>query len=317
MAAGSNSPASGPIQPWSEQPAGAGTSPGVPPPPPSPPARRSRMWAVAVGVVAVVVIVAALALGGVFSPSKSSTPADPTYSQAVAAANGVASGTSGGSWDLVLGAGIMTTSIASENVGSSSGCNITFFQGVTGTLTIPAAPSELTNGQASGWVFLYRNAAETYLAISVLNGQASAIGTIAAKQTCTSIFNYFTVVPSSVIDSSVVASDVAGYAGAFLAAHPDANATFTLIGGASVFGVVNIGPEWAVNYTSCPVNPASGETGASFNAPLNATTGAIIFEHSLSSVKCKSATDLGLFRTIAPLSLPGPASELATVPRRP
>lgn len=274
------------------------------------------MWAVAAGVVAVVVIVAALALGGVFSPSKSSTPTDPTYSQAVAQANGVASGTSGGSWDLVLGAGIMTTSIASENIGSSNGCNITFFQGETGTLTIPAAPSELTNGQASGWLFLYRDAAETYLAISVLNGQASAIGTIATKQTCTSIFNYLNVVPSNVIDSSAVASDVAGYAGAFLAAHPDANATFTLIGGLSVFGIVR-GPEWAVNYTSCPVNAASGATGGSFNATLNATTGAIMFQQSQSSFECKSGTGIGLFHVVAPLSLQGRAFETAAVVRRP
>ncbi len=251
----------------------------------------------------IIAVVAALALGGVFTPAKSSVGSTPTYSQAVSQANGVASGVSGGSWDLVLGAGIMTTAIASENLGSSKDCNITYSPGVTGTVTIPAAPSELTNGRASGWIFLYRNAAEEYLIVTVTNGQASEFGTIAPKQACATVFNYFSVVPSNVIDSSAVASDVAGYAGAFLTAHPNANASYALIGGASVFGLVNFGPEWRVNYTACPFNAAVGTTGPAFNATLNATTGAVMFEQSLPSVHCSSSSSIGLVKG-GPPSLP-------------
>lgn len=210
----------------------------------------------------------------------------------------------------------MTTTVASEALESGKGCNVTYSSGQSGTVTIPAAPSELTNGQASGWLFLYRDAAETYLIVTVLNGQASELGTIAAKQTCTEVFNYFSVVPSNVIDSSAVANDVAGYAGAFLAAHPDANASYAVIGGASVFGIVSIPAEWRVNYTTCPVNAPIGATGATFNATLNATSGTVLFEQALPSTDCSSTATIGLARagpSPIPLENGEPSLEIARI----
>lgn len=251
-----------------------------------------------VAVVAIIVVVAALALGGVFSPAKSSSSSGAsgqTYGQAASDANGVAQSTSGGSWSLVLGAGVMTTATASESLGSGSGCNVTYSSGVSSTITVPAS-TEQTNGQATGWLFLYRDAAETYLLVTVIGGQASAIGTIAAKEDCAELFDFFSVVPSDVIDSSAAASAVAGYAGAFLAAHADANASYTLFGGASFLGR-SIGPEWFVNYTTCPVNPPDGSFGAAFNASVNATSGAVIFEQSVPSVSCSFATNIGFDRS--------------------
>lgn len=289
-------PTSNPAEP----PSPSGPAPGLVPSAPPPPARRSSRWVVVGAVVVVVLLVLILGLVGVLpifpSSNSSSNPTGGlTYDQALPIANSAAQGTTGGSWALVVSSGIVSSVSASENLSTpgSSGCNLTTLPGVSNTITLPAGPSNHTVGLSTSWLFLYRNAAGEMLLVVVFDGQASAIATIAAGQSCSTIFGLLSVIPSNVIDSSAVASDVQSDAASFLAAHPGADADYSLIGGISFLGH-GIGAEWEVNYTTCPVDASPGTTGTSFNATVSATTGAVLYQQTLPLIDCSSTATVNL-----------------------
>jgi hypothetical protein len=256
---------------------------------------------VAIGaVVGAVLLVLILGLVGaipIFPSSSSSTKSTGgmTYDQALPLANSAAQGTSGGSWALVVSSGIVSSVAASENLSTpgSSGCNLTTLPGVSNPITLPAGPSNHTVGLSTSWLFLYRNAGGEMLLVAVFDGQASALATIAAGQSCSTILGLLSVVPTTVIDSSVVASDVQSDAASFLAAHPSVDADYALIGGISFLGR-GVGAEWEVNYTTCPVDASPGTTGTSFNATVNATTGAVLYHQMLPLIGCSSSAHVSL-----------------------
>jgi len=267
-----------------------------------------------VGAIVVVVVLVLLALLGAFTPPSSSHGPNETYSQARPAADSAAQGTSGGSWSLVIAAGISPSAPVTENVSSSSkDCNLTILPGGGSSVTIPAGPAGATGGTAPGWVFLYRDAAGELLFVSVINGTATSWATIAPGQECSTIFGLLSIIPSSAIDSSAAAAAVQGDASSFLAAHPSVSASYGLVGGVSFLGF-HTGAEWEVNYTTCPLNAPSGTAGASFNATVNATTGAVVYQQTRPSILCRTGTSIGLasgavphpsFDPEAPLSLRG------------
>jgi len=249
-----------------------------------------------VGAIVVVVVLVLLALLGAFTPPSSSHGPNETYSQARPAADSAAQGTSGGSWSLVIAAGISPSASVTENVSSASkDCNLTILPGGGSSVTIPAGPAGATGGTAPGWVFLYRDAAGELLFVSVINGTATSWATIAPGQECSTIFEFLSVIPSSAIDSSAAAAAVQSDASGFLAAHPSVSASYGLVGGVSFLGF-HTGAEWEVNYTTCPLNAPSGTAGASFNATVNATTGAVVYQKTQPAITCRTGTAIDLSR---------------------
>jgi len=249
----------------------------------------------------IVLSLAAVGVLPIFSSSSSKKGPALTYDQALPLASDAAQGTSGGAWDLVEGSGINSQNSVSQNLSSShtSGCNVTILNGGSDTITLPSGTANATGGTATGWLFLYRNAAEAVLLVTVLDGSASALGTIAAGQSCSSVFGLFDVVPSDVIDSSTAAADVQGIAAAFLAAHSDITSKYAVVGGVSFLGI-HESARWSLNYSTCPEEAPTGTVGASFNATVNATDGAVIFSAVHSSIACPSGSSITLVRAAVP-----------------
>lgn len=261
------------------------------------------MW-IGIGVVVVVVVlVLALALAGILPifSSGSSSPSVMTYDQALPLANGAAQGVAGGNWVLILSIGLASPVSASgtNSLSGGSGCTVTPVSGSPSNISLLPGPSNLTSGSSPNWMFLYRNAGGEMLIVGVLGGKAAAYDTIASGQTCSELFGFFYEVPSNVIDSSAAANAVSADAASFLAANPNVTASYGLFGGGSVLGFGKVGAEWLVNYTTCPVTPASGATGTAFNATVNATTGAVIAHQVLPKVTCTSESAFGLVRETA------------------
>ncbi len=256
------------------------------------PRRTSRTLIVVIAVVAVVVVIALALLLPAFVHSNqgsSTSSSGSTYAGAAPIANSTAQSTQGGGWSLVVSSGILTTTAVTENISStgSSDCNISLLPGVPSTVTIPAGPTTTPNGAASAWLFFYRDGAQNYLLVAVVDGAGEALGTIAAHQACTTIFGLLNSIPGTVIDSATAVASVQTDASAFLAAHSGVNADYSLLGGVTI-GTYQLGPEWMVNYTTCPVSPTAGETGTSFNATVNALTGAVIYYQTQATVTCES-----------------------------
>jgi len=272
------------------------------------------LWVVVGAVVVVVLLVVGLGLVGVLPIFSSSSPGSVlTYSQARPIADSTAQGTSGGSWDLLIGAGLVSATAVTESLtgtGSSSGCVVTTLAGAPSNVSLPAGPANITGGSSPSWLFLYRNAAGELLIVTVLNGKGTALATIASGQSCSTVFGLLSVVPSNVIDSSAAANDVSGDAASFLAANPTVSRAYALLGGVSFLGH-GYGAEWRVNYTTCPADATTGTTGAAFNATVNATTGAVIFDQTLSSVACRSGLLSNLSHSTTPIA---PLVRTATLP---
>ena len=292
-----------------------------PPPPAAPPKpRRNTMWLAIGAVVVVAIVVLGLGLAGILPifSSGSSSPSVLTYSQALPIANGAAQGTAGGSWALILSSGLVSPVAAFENLNftKSSGCAVTLLSGAPHNVSLSAGPSNPAGGSSPNWLFLYRNADEALLIVGVLDGKATAFATIASGQSCSSLFGLFVTIPSNVIDSSAAANAVSSDASAFLSAHPNVTARFSVFGGASLFGLGKVGAEWAVNYTTCSVNAAAGTSGSAFNATVNATSGAVVFEQTISKLTCTSTGSLGLVHGSASRASVERQLDLGTTARR-
>ena len=261
------------------------------------------MGLVIVAILVAVFLVVLLAVTGVFSSSGggggSSTGANGalSYDGAMAIADRAANASGGGGWTLVIASGILPVSAATENATSSgsSGCNFTLAPGAPSTVTSEPGGPGTAAGTATTWVFLYRNATDTILAVVVLNGTAFVYGSIAAGQTCSLYVSFLNQIPDTVLDSTTVAADVASSAAVFLGEHPNVTAVYAVIGGYSVLGHTS-GPEWELNYTTCPVQASAGTLGSSFNATLNATTGTVLYTHTASGFACSTSSSVSLAR---------------------
>jgi hypothetical protein len=270
-------------------------------------------------VVVIVVLVLGLFLSGIlsFPGAKSSSGSGGssgamTYAQAEPAASSTAAGFSGGGWALLEASGYdssLAGNLPFAGVASGTGCTFTPVPGSTGDLTFPAFTGSFTSGTAPSWAFLFRNATGYVAVVTVTEGGGSVLGTISPA--C-GAFGIILPVPSVVVNSPIAVSAVAGNVSTFLKAHPNANETFSILGGISFLGA-RIGPEWEVEVNTCPSGSSPSVTsGSEFNATINATSGQVIFSQTLASTSCSgSGTGVGG----GPLSMalgPGTPDQMAT-----
>ena len=242
--------------------------------------------------VAVAVLLVVVALGPSLTGSGSgNTAAVLTYSGAHPVADRSVGNFGGGGWTLLFAAGLVSPTtvmvpVNTTTLGSlTSYCTYTPVSGFS-DLTLPGYSGNRTPGASPAWEFAYRNATGTIALVSVIDGQASVLATLSGLE-CAIGSQLFHPVPGAAIDSSQAAADVAPLAGAFLVEHPNASAVFGLVGGGH-FGNFSLSTEWSITYTSCSVeNPGSG-TGDTFNATVNATTGAVIESNLTTDGSCAS-----------------------------
>jgi hypothetical protein len=282
-----------------------------------PPPKRSRSAGIVVGVVVVVVLLAALLLWpgtplGTSPFGKSSTPSSSssssgtlTYDQAYPIANRTATSYNNGQWVTLYAVGhalVSAPSISLTNTSSPTNCSVHLL--TTTTPSFPPTPGNRTSGGSNMWAFFMRNAANTLLIVTVLNGQGLALATI-TNTTCTSSLGFLQPVPARAIDSSEAAANVDPYARSFLAAHPQVNATYDLMGGVSIFGFSEPST-WQLNYSTCPINTGTSTgasvVGSSFNATVNALTGQVIYYHTAINYNCISSSSSPPPPTSYPLS---------------
>ncbi len=259
--------------------------------PPSQPRRQRVAFVGVLGAIFVAVLLVLILTNAIpIVPASGAKSSPLTYAQAAPIANHTASGFQGGGWYLIVAAGVDSYSgaQATQNLSKSGSgsCNVTLAPGQSATISIPAYSGSRTAGEAPAWEFLYRNGAETILAVLVINGGASVFATISGG-ICMSLFGLFSTIPPFVIDSSRAGAAVSTDAAGFLNQHPDANASFGLVGGVSFLGA-SVGPRWSVEYTTCPEEPIGPASGTEFNATVNATSGAVIYYNTTASVACGS-----------------------------
>ncbi len=248
--------------------------------------------AVAVVVVALIVLVAFAPTSPSSSSNKGTGPtsSDLTYSQAEPIAASSASGFDGGGWAVLFAAGLDSNASETYPINDtsliSSNCTVTPI-GSSGSVTLPSTNVSRSAGEAPAWEFAFRNASDGIAIVTVLNGQGSVFGTISGQ--CADYFAFLSVIPSDVIDSSAAAAAVSVDASSFLSTYPTASALFGVVGGIS-FGIGHIGPEWSVEYSSCPLSPTATGMGEVFNATVNGTSGAVIFNQTTSESCSSSGT---------------------------
>jgi hypothetical protein len=278
----------------------------LPPVAPRKPNRTMLLIGVVVAVAVVVLLIALLVLPSLTTSSSPSSGSFLTYSGALPVANSAAGGYAGGGWVPLFSIGLVTA--ASESVPANasalknvtSECTITWVSS-TSTLTIPGYTGNRSNGVASAWEFVYRNASDVLAIVSVINGQGMVLATLTGSA-CSLVAEFLSPLTGNIIDSSQAAADVEPYAAGFLAAHPNASAVYGLIGGISFLGK-GVGPKWTVAYSTCALNASPSGTGAEFNATLNATSGKVLGTNSTASVACGSGSVLASPTSIGPIAI--------------
>lgn len=285
MAAGAQSGASG-------VPAGAGSA-GAPPipgsrdgwrPPSGGPAGsrpRSRALEVALAVVIVAIVVVALLILGVIPGLHPAAPAAASggFASARAAAQNAANAYDGGNWSAIAASAVVPSTAIDYPLNGSpisaalngSGCVYTAL--AAGTETVAGA-ANVSQGDAGAWLFIFRNASDGLLLVSDTPESVTLVGTVDGG--CTAVFGFVSAIPTSVVDSSTAAqaADVGG-GYAFLQAHPQANGSLTVFGGASIFGASSP-PFWTVGYSDCPLAASPATTAAAFTANVSAVSGALL-----------------------------------------
>ncbi len=271
-----------------------GSSPTAPVVAPLSPPRRNRLL-VFLGIGAAIVVVLLLVVLVLPSLGSSSDSGGPqTYSQARPVADQSVSGYGSGGWAALAAIGLDSASAYTAPLNFSgsgtSNCTVTPAPGLSANVTVPAYTGSRGAGVAPFWEFLYRNGAGAVSVVLVDDGKGTVVATISG--TCQTIFGLFLSIPAGVIDSDAAAAAVAPYAGAFLAANPNATAEFAIIGGFSFLGTV--GAEWSVKYSTCTLGKSAAGTGTAFNATVNATTGNVRFYQTLTGVTCSSSSSVAL-----------------------
>jgi hypothetical protein len=207
-----------------------------------------------------------------------------SYSQeepiAVSAANAQGAG-----WKLWFAAGEDLTSAYSNSStpGTNASCQVT---GGSGTWpTIPAWTGTYSNGKASGWAFFFYNSSHAEeLWLVVIGSTATILGTISGSNCVPSSFSYLTGLGlSGIIDSTTAAAAITSNDSAYVAAHASADASYTLLSGASYLGLYTTYPSWLIDFTTC--SPSGGGTGQNFSAVVNASSGHVV-SNSTSSGPC-------------------------------
>jgi hypothetical protein len=244
-----------------------------------------------------VLVVVVLVLSGVLSSHGASTSAASSFTDSRNPAQAAASAAAGGPWSLLLVVGVATQGAYSGSVsniteiaGSVSGspCSYSPSPGAPSTISSDGV-GNVSQGIASAWVYLYSNSSGSVLLVSVTNGVAAVVGTLAGSSCNLAESGFSPIASAGIIDSTTASMD-AGAAGGyeFLSVHPSANATLVLIGGYTIHDTT-IGATWAVEYLSCALSGAGPVSAPAFVAVLSATTGTII-EARASTVTCPTTS---------------------------
>jgi hypothetical protein len=256
-------------------------------------------------------------------PSHDSAPTGPvSFYTARTAAIQAAGGYSGATWTPVEAAGFVPPK-ASFLSGPGPAPNYTnypgnissgpisppppttcWWQAIGGSnlsgFTVPAAPSDVGTGLASGWMFMFTDPGNGMLVVTVLDGVAALYVTIPGGN-CTTTYGMeqFQSIATGVIDSTQASQVANAWGGsAFLANATSVNETLGVVGaitipqysyypggpieynGSGLPGVVSVGnytipASWSVSYSFGPqVWNASGLRGE-FYAAMDATNGTV------------------------------------------
>ena len=138
-----------------------------------------------------------------------------------------------------------------------------------------SAVSNVTSGETGDWTFVFANGTGQYVVVDVADGVAVVVGLLEGFG-CPFSYPGSGPLPLNVVDPSVAAQIALQTGGlSFLGRYPGANATLTLAASSVVAGVGSP-REWWVEYSSCPAAGPQAQTGASFVAAVNATSGSLI-----------------------------------------
>ncbi|MGI0140459.1 MAG: hypothetical protein ACREBT_04840, partial [Thermoplasmata archaeon] len=211
-----------------------------------------------------------------------------TYAQALPLANSVAQGQSS-SAQLVIGAGGSSTVTYEEDATdlNFTGCT---WSGAT-SFTVPANPSGYYSGATPLWLFeYYVSSPAELLTVAVTSGTASVLGGFTGS--CLADFEY-AAVPSAPIDSSAATAAVQSDAAAFISDYPSANASLTLSPSVTFtfenYTYYSAG-DWEVTYATCPLSGTGSGVGTQYNATVNATTGAVMYNGGVQSISCSDSS---------------------------
>lgn len=194
-------------------------------------------------------------------------------------AQAAADGYGAGNWSLVSASGILPITpisyplngTALAYLANGSGCDYTSL--AAGSESVSGS-ANVSQGNAAAWFFVFRNASDGLLLVSETPESVTLVGTVSGA--CTSLLGFLNPIPASVVDASVAAraADAGGGYG-FLRAHPTANATVSVVGGATVFGASSP-PYWTVGYSDCPLDATVATTAPAFAANVSAVSGALL-----------------------------------------
>ncbi len=311
----------GPTSPGVPTPAAPGTPSNGPVPPGSSgrpgSSRRSAILIPVVAIVVVVAIVAGLILTGILPLSSTpGTSAPQSFSASRQAAQTAADGAAGGPWNLLLVTGFAslgTFNSTPANVtglaGALSGTTCTFAASGMPTAKLTAtAVGNVSQGAAGIWLFLFSNHSGATLLVASSAGSTTVVGTVSGSG-CDLAAAGFTSIPAGGLIDSSTASATADSSGGygFLALHPEANATWVLLGGFTTGGI-SIGPVWLVEYLTCSLSGPGPASGAAFEAILSASSGTVLLARSM-SINCPSAA--GSTTSIGQMLALGPPTESA------
>ncbi len=238
----------------------------------APPTRKSSRGALGavVAVVVIVVIVVALLLTGVIPGLHSSSPGSSSsgtgQGTASQAAQKFANGTSGGPWSGFEIIGVDSTigeTVESANLTNAS-CPLQ--GGSVSAITVPAYTGAYANGAPQDWLFGYEStSAATTLLVWVHGGTATGLGELTGS-TCAL---RAPLLPTNLISSSAAASDAVATSNGTKFVDTFASANATYLAETQALGSVT-STFWYLEFSAC-----AGQNYTSFDAVLNATTGAV------------------------------------------
>lgn len=159
----------------------------------------------------------------------------------------------------------LTSSTTNGSVPSNGACLLE--GGISSWPTVPAWTGNYSNGLLTAWRFVfYQGLTDSEEFVTVQGGQASNIG-YAAGLNCTGSLPSQSPLTSAPIDSSQAAVALLSSDHAYVTAHPQASAYFSLVNDSNSL-------QWLVGFTTCPAS--GGGTGADFTGDVSAVTGQVL-----------------------------------------
>jgi hypothetical protein len=299
-------PASPPSTPPPPLPPSTSTAPGEPAPPlTSRLGGKPGLTIILAVAIALLLVLALLALGTPASSSGGGSSTGVAFSSARTTGSSVTS-SSGGNWELLDAFGLDLPNAATEPLGLSNlsaNCTVTSLSGpLPSSLTIPRFTGNLSSGDAAEWDLAFLQPATlSEIAVAVTGGTVALALEISGAHCLPTNTSAEPSISATVVDSTVAASAVAAAgATAFLAAHPKGVSLVMFLIPFTVGGSAQPSsgyPAWLFDYSTCPVlvgiTNGTEPPGETFDATVNATTGAVV-PGSATTGTCGSSSTLPL-----------------------